>query len=500
MKKFTLIFALSLMNLMAIGQIVPPYSNININNVDMRITGIGSNFILSIDDNLQQSNACIKHEVPVGSGCSTIFQNAIWIGGMDSNDSLHFAGFRFQQVGDDYWSGPLRLADASTDLMTVLKHHHVWNVTREEIEQFRQHYADANYQIPADILSWPAHGDEGFAENLAPFVDVNGDGRYNPADGDYPDIRGDQCLYYIYNDTFNTHTESGGKKIGIEIHGMAYAYSAPENDALNNTIFFNYKFFNRSSENYHDVFVGIFDDFDIGYGWDDFVGCDVQRGAFFGYNGDDDDTDPQGEHQGYGSNWPVQVCTVLAGPYMDADGRDNPDYDGDCNTLFNDSYPLDKYAYNGLNFGNGIVDDERLGLCHFCYFGSSPVPNVDPSNDVQSYLSMSMPFPYHNNIGPDCMFAFPGDSDPCNFGTNGIQPNGGYNQNGLYWTEEEQGDTPSDRRAFGSVGPFTLNAGAVQELDFAYTTVFSNETQTQMQRKGAFIDQIRDFFKSNFTK
>ncbi len=490
MKKFTLIFALSLMNLLAIGQIIPPYSNININNVDMRITGIGSNFILPIDDNnLQQGNACIKHEVPVGSGCSTIFQNAIWLGGMDSNDSLHLAAFTYQQIGDEYWQGPLRLADASTDLMTVLKYHHVWNVTREEIEHFRQHFADANYQVPADILSWPAHGDEGFAENLAPFVDVNGDGRYNPAEGDYPDIRGDQCLYFIFNDKFNTHTESGGKKIGVEIHGMAYAYSAPENEALNNTIFFNYKFFNRSSENYHDVFVGIFDDFDLGYGWDDFLGCDVQRGAFFVYNGDDDDTDPQGEHQGYGSNWPVQVCTVLAGPYMDADGRDNPDYDGDCNTLFNDSYPLDKYAYNGLNFGNGIVDDERLGLCRFSYRWIG-----------DAYNAMSQPLPYHTDLGPDCMFDFPGDSDPCNFGTNGILPYNGYNQNGLYWTEEEQGNTPNDRRALGSVGPFTLNAGAVQELDFAYTTVFSNESQTQMQRKGAFIDQIRDFFKSNFTK
>ena len=176
------------------------------------------------------------------------------------------------------------------------------------------------------------------------------------------------------------------------------------------------------------------------------------------------------------------------------------DYDGDCNSLFNDSYPLDKYAYNGFNFGNGVVDDERLGLCHFYYFSNSPAINGDNSNAARSYLAMSQPIPYHDNIGPDCMFIFPGDSDPCNFGTNGILPNGGYNQNGLYWTEEEQGNTPNDRRGIGAVGPFTLNAGAVQELDFAYTTVFGNESQTQMQRKGAFIDQIRNFFKSNFTK
>lgn len=490
MKKFTFILVLSLMNLIAIGQTIPPYSYININNVSMRIMGDGGNFNISLDDeSLLELNAnCLNHEVPIGSGCSTIFQNAIWIGGKDSYDSIHLAGGTYQQTGEDFWPGPLRLADASTDLMTVLKYHHVWNVTRAEIEHFRQHFADANYEIPADILTWPAHGEEGFAENLAPFVDVNGDGRYNPTEGDYPDIRGDQCLYFIYNDKFKTYIGTACKQMGIEIHGMAYAYYAPENEALNNTIFFNYKFFNRSAENYHDVFVGIFDDFDIGYGWDDFVGCDVQRGAFFAYNGDDDDTDPYGEHQGYGSNWPVQVCTILAGPYMDADGRDNPDYEGDCNSLFNEAHPLDKYAYNGFNFGNGIVDDERLGLCHFS-FGA-----------VNEYDGMSSPMPYHMDLGPDCMFAFPGDSDPCNFGTNGILPNNGYNQNGLYWTEEEYGIQPNDRRGIGSVGPFTLNVGAVQELDFAYTTVFGNETQTQMQRKGDFIDQIKDFFKNNITK
>ncbi len=57
----------------------------------------------------------------------------------------------------------------------------------------------ANTPIP--ILEWPANGNP-FAKgaggvalvvnhDLAPFVDVNGDGKYNPLLGDYPAMKGD---------------------------------------------------------------------------------------------------------------------------------------------------------------------------------------------------------------------------------------------------------------------------------------------------------------------
>ena len=484
MKKFYFTIVLCCCCFWAQGQITPPHSYIDINNVSMRVMGDGSTFDASFVE-----NSCMTHEVPIGSGKGTIFAQALWLGGFDAGDSLYVSAMRYHHLGNDFWSGPLRLDDASVDLMTVLKYHHIWNLTREEIEYFKLHYGDANYEIPDDILTWPAHGDEGFAENLAPFVDVNGDNHYNPHDGDYPDIKGDQCLFYIFNDNFSTHSESSDYEagMGLEIHGMAYAFDAHDDEVLNNTVFFNYKIFNRSQKDYHDTYIAVWDDMDIGYGWDDFVGCDVLRGSFFTYNGDDFDED-NGEQLGYGSDWPVQVGTILAGPYMDADGRDNPAFNGDCAMLQDPEHPLDQYAYNGYGFGNGIVDDERLGMCYSSYQDNTSAYNGDPNSPEGYFLIMS-------HVGLDYRFDFPSDSDPCNWGTGCDTP-----PSDFYATEEEAGHQPFDRRVTGSCGPFHLAAGQMQELDFAQITVFGNEEHSQMERKGDFIDYIRQFFANQNAK
>ncbi|MCX6284635.1 MAG: hypothetical protein NTW31_10425, partial [Bacteroidetes bacterium] len=57
--------------------------------------------------------------------------------------------------------------------------------------------------------------------------------------------------------------------------------------------------------------------------------------------------------------------------------------------------------------------------------------------------------------GPVCDFMFPGDSDPCLWGTNGLEPN----KPGT-WTEATAGNNPSDRRFMQSAGEFTLLPGA----------------------------------------
>ena len=306
----------------------PPFSRCNVNNVNATIIGDGSCYTYFFYSSLSE---CPIWEVPAGSGKNTVFQHTLWFGGLDTNDSLHLSGFRFGQIGTDYWTGPLRTTDASTDLMSMLKYYQVWNLTSAEINDFIAHHGEPGYETPDDILTWPAHGDGDFAANLAPFVDVDGDGHYNPEAGDYPDIMGDQCLFFIFNDSYADHTESHGGKLGLEVHAMVYAYDNIKDEALYNTAFVNYQFFNRSAYDYHDVYLGLWSDWDIGYMGDDYVGCDVQRGACYAYNATP--FDGSGEPDSYGDNPPVQVLTVLAGPFMDADGRDNPTYTGDCAAL-----------------------------------------------------------------------------------------------------------------------------------------------------------------------
>lgn len=470
-KRFFLLMALGAIGLTSVAQ-QPPISHLEINNVFPTICGDGSCYVpqeVEYDyETGYETRPCTTWEVPQGSGKQTIFQHNLWIGGLDADEGLHLAAYRYLLFSQEYWQGPLRTDDGSIDWMTSVKYHHIWNLTRTEIDQFIANHGSANYQIPEDILTWPAHGEDGYAQNLAPFVDVNGDGRYNPTDGDYPDILGDQCLFFIFNDNFGPHTESEGETLGLEVHAMVYAFDAPDDEALNNTVFMNYKFFNRSANDYHDTYLGLWTDWDLGYQWDDFVGCDVQRGSCFVYNGYA--VDGEGLSSAYGDNPPVQVLTVLNGP-------------------------------------------DGLGMTGFMYHDNSSAINGDPNTAQQYYNYMrglwrdgshmqygGNAYSGDNVVGPDCNYMFPGDSDPDNIGTGGVAPNGGYNADGRYWTEEECGNEPGDRRGLASVGPFSFPSGCVKELNYAMITVWKDDSQSAFERKGEFIDHIRALFNNGFSK
>ena len=158
--------------------------------------------------------------------------------------------------------------------------------------------------ITDNIKNWPGNGDITLNQdlNLAPFVDVNGDGYYRPeTDGDYPyydvynqglrdnlgickaRVFGDETLWWVYNDAGNTHG-NGGKIIGMEIRAQAFAFKTT--DEINNMTFYNYQLVNRSSFPLYQTYMTVWTDADMGYYGDDYIGCDVQRGMGYLYNGD----------------------------------------------------------------------------------------------------------------------------------------------------------------------------------------------------------------------
>lgn len=483
-----------------------PEAEIDINNVKTTLYGTGNFFRMRGGENTDQG-----YFVPSNDIKSTIFQNTLWIGGLDADDSLHLAAVRFNQVGEDFWSGPLRVTDASTDIFNVMNYHHVWKVSRAEIEAL---IANPGGDIPEDILTWPGNGNvaDGFAATLAPFVDVDGDGVYDPHNGDYPDILGDMALFCIYNDNYDFynngyvhHGESGGGALGIEVHCMLYGFNAPDDEILNNTLFMRQWIYNRSSNDYHDTYIGSWTDFDIGYARDDYNGCNVQHGYYYGYNADDFDGD--GEPGSYGANPPAQVIMILGGPTMNPDGLDNPKYDSNGNQIVDESI-------NGIGFGDGVIDNERLGMTGYFYHENTAAMNGDPE-EAQHYYNLlrgiwksgdhvqygGYGFPgAPGTVGPECKFMFPYDSDPYNWGTGGVMPNGGYNQNGLYWSEETGNNgapnNAGDRRGLASSGPFTLESGTVQVLDRAYVTCwFTNGfDRNEMDNLATYI---KEYFLNN---
>lgn len=469
-----------------------------------------------------------EYEVPKGSGKTSMFCAALWIGGRDVNGQLHLAAVRFRQVGDDYWTGPLKLTGASTTQAECIKYDKLFKITRAEVDEHISSYNTSGYVMPSSIANWPAHGDEGYSYYLAPFKDANENGEYDPENGDYPyyDINNDLCpwtednialaaahalprtpedilyygdnwqnsngmiysdhvlkgdatLFWIFNDNGGAHTESQGSAIGLEIRGQAFGFST--NDDLNNMTFYSYEIINRSTYTLTNTFFSQWVDPDLGYAYDDYVGCDVARGLGYCYNGSN--VDGSGQTWAYGDQPPAVGVDFFQGPYMDADNRDNPKFHADsaavsgyCDKFLNSTYSLDQMAINGVNFGDGIVDNERFGMRRFVYHNNDNTVVGDPSvayeyyNMLQGIWKDNTKMKYGGNAhssnggnGPDCDFMFPALTDVCNWGTGGVDPNPTqYGSTG--WTEANVGNAPYDRRFMQSAGPFTLKPGSVNYI------------------------------------
>jgi len=444
-----------------------------------------------------------QYEIPKNSGIMALFTAALWLGGTDVNNQLKLAALRYRQ-GQDYWTGPLSKVFAETTYENCSKYDRHFVTTQDMIREFNAWYEagtyDAangtstqselfpEYEIPKIIKEWPAHGDvsQGQDYYLAPFFDVNEDGHYNYLDGDYPwhDIKrtkeckvdrdvslyGDINLWWVMNDKGNIHTETGGDPIGMEIRAQAFAFAS--NDEINNMTFYNYELINRGTQTLYNTYFGFFTDGALGNPFDDYVGCDVNRGLGYYYNGDNYDEEQSG-FRGYGSSPPAVGVDFFEGPYQDDDGIDNAFGIG-----------VDE-ALNGIGYGDGIVDNERFGMRRFLYYSNTTNganPNqTDPisASDFYNYLrgrwKDGTPFYYGGNghisdadanTNVPCDFMFPGDTDPLGWGTGGNPQEP--------WTEVTANNPPNDKRFVQSAGPFILKPGAVNNITVGVCWARSN--------------------------
>ncbi len=482
--------------------IINDYTEIlDINNVQATVTPYANHFWEGhVNDPFPiEKDSTLHFEYPKGSGKQTIFTSTFWIGGIDQNNQIRIAADLYRQIGIDYWSGPLSVDNGTLyiDTATVYDWHRCWKLNKGDIIFHRYNWWKSGYTAIENIANWPAHGDETLNQSkyLAPFIDVDGDGYYDPYSGDYPLIKGDQCVFFIFNDLRTENKETRGNEIGIEVHGMLYQFLEIDNDALNNTVFLSYKIFNRSAHTLSDTYIGMFTDIDLGYGWDDYIGCDVYRGMYFGYNGEE--IDGNGHPIAYGENPPAQGVLFLGGPTIDTNNLDNPS--GGCDECI-----------NGVGFGDGIIDNERYGMTSFIFFNNTSYITGDPdsASDYYNYMKAvwkdGAPLEYGNNgypnsntYGPECKFMFPGLTDSCNWGTGGNTPNGDVN-----WREENgnNGDPnyPADRRGLGSMGPFTFYPGTMQKIDIAYVVARGDDGPlSSVELLKVYADSIRARFIRN---
>lgn len=542
-------------------------AELSLNNVRARINQGG---------NMWYDGSAAHYYVPKDGNSTAMYCAALWIGGQDENLQLRVAAMKFGQSGNDFWPGPLTVdGNASVNRSICDEWDKIYRITKAEVQAFVNSFEkDAENkpiagtydpELLTDVIkNWPWQGTaDNQSKFLAPFCDVDNNGKYEPEKGDYPYydfsgklcpatiksnlppgsaytptptmesdtlnpnygtggkigayggllvdqvLKGDETLWWVFNDKGNAHTESGSENpIGLEIRAQAFAFTM--NNEINNMTFYSYEIINRSTFTLTNTYFSQWVDPDLGYARDDYVGCDVERGLGYCYNGKATDGPGTGA---YMDNPPAVGIDFFQGPYMDPDGLDNPKVDVDA---FMDYYPgeIDKFkdsngvinpilmtdaaqnykkawypkvgadkdpngacAINGVNFGNGIVDDERFGMRRFVYYNNDGSNNGEPdkASDYYNYLrgiwkdNTKMRFGGNgynsgNGLRTDIAadFMFPGTSDIWGWGTS----SGGNEEVGksTEWSETTAGNNPSDRRFMQSAGPFTLKPGAVNYI------------------------------------
>lgn len=369
---------------------------------------------------------------PKDSSTSLFFTSSLWMGGSNkASGDLHTTAGTFYSTNTDYKTG-LSFGSRPNDFKRV------WRLNREEIYQMRLDWADngiLDQPVPHDIATWPAKGNTRYTQGIdflpvatdpalfpAPFTDLNGDGSYNPADGDFPLIKGDNMTWWLLSDS-TLHYTTLGNPFMVDVAVSAYTYDHPGN-SLEASLFTNFQILNRSIDTYEDVFVGSWNDLDLGCPDDDYIGSIPASHAFYAYNQDNADGQP-----GYNCNGiatfrdKIPVASVM---------------------MLNQS--LDRLMYyNNSSSGSPLPQT------------TDPATGTEYYNYLQSKWRDGLPLSavgsgYNPPLSQSTDYAFPDNpADPAS------------------WSMCTANLPFSDRRLLGSHGPFTFAPGDTFQLNLAYT-------------------------------
>ncbi|MEJ2636121.1 MAG: FlgD immunoglobulin-like domain containing protein, partial [Calditrichia bacterium] len=144
--------------------------------------------------------------------------------------------------------------------------------TQSQIDEVRAQYG-------TDWEEWPV--DMG-----APFYDLNGNGIYEPEQGETPGIAAaDQVIWFVCNDLDQERTNAlyGSPPIGIELQVTVWGFK--QEGALGQSSFRRYRMINKSGCLFDSIYIAQWSDPDVGYPGDDYAGCDPQANMGYAYNG-----------------------------------------------------------------------------------------------------------------------------------------------------------------------------------------------------------------------
>ncbi len=342
----------------------------------------------------------------------------------------------------DFWTGPIPSPGPWVDDTTCSVFDRFFEVLRTDIQTHVNNINTMNLRLASNAIAlsikeWPGKGNTYLAstqsieihESLAPFQDINNNGVYDPENGDYPIIKGDQCIFWVINDAGGYYGSSSngasGYSLGVEIHCMAYAYST--NNAINDATFYDYKIIKKTPGALNEFYFSYNSDPDIGDASDDYIGCNTNLDYAFACNGEDYDDE-------YGYNPPILVSKLKA-----SQGMSSFSYYNNCiNPQCQPSLPQDFRNYQlGLWLDGSAHTEGGNG-----YGGTIPTKYIYPGN--------------------------PG--------------------NPAEWSECSEGNFSGDRRFVLSTGPYTLFQNTPLEFTLALMVVPTDSPYNRCPDYSIIID------------
>ncbi|TVQ78774.1 MAG: T9SS C-terminal target domain-containing protein [Flavobacteriales bacterium] len=235
----------------------------------------------------------INDEIKLGD-INMIFSAAPWFTG-EINDTAFVEANRYNSFeSSSFLPGPV--ADF-IDPSYLQRYSRVWKISQNEIDIHKTNFSDSAYIMPEVIANWPGNGRHlnGEAFQLAPFIDVNSNGIYEPELGDYPKILGHQAVYAIFRNANEVERNRFNiiPKSNLELHMMVYAFDSAGLPDLNSTVFINYRIFNRGTETMKSAKFALNNDFTLGAGTSQCLGSDHTENIIFGYSCNTTQTDPK---------------------------------------------------------------------------------------------------------------------------------------------------------------------------------------------------------------
>lgn len=409
-------------------------------------------------------------EVPKNSNSYSIYSSALWFSSKKIQNGDTTISGAFETFGNinHFNTGPVDLVNQTTDNSQQFQR--IWKINQSTIDNHIQNWNNSNYITPPEILDWPGNGNSNNAQNLAPYADLDNDSIYEPIDGEYPIIKGDQAVYLIANDYGrsdtlfppNTMNKTYIKSAKVEMHLMLYAFDH-NLPSISNTVFVHAKLYNRSNSSIddHDDFkVTIYADFDLGYPVDDYVGTDTTHKLFYSYNGDLYDESFAGTI-GYKEKLSAQGVMFLDydlrhSLYYNSNngGNGSPQNLYDIYNYQRSLWKYDRKMYFSGNGFNTCIDSSRI--VKYIYSGDPTLPN-----DSTQWT----------------------ESNPCVIGNSNPNATG-------------------DRRMIGGPDtPTQLHHGEMIEFDYAYVFARDDDTSSHISDPVAKLflvsDTVKNFYDNN---